>query len=630
MTPFWKITNQAAGTQVLLYGMIGRDWDGSGNDPKEFLDAWMQIPKGPIDLHIHSPGGYVFDGLAIYNTVATRKADVTAYVDGLAASTASWIACAANKVVMPKTARMMIHDAQGFVIGDSETMREQAELLDKESDRVAQMYADKTGKSKDKMRDLMRATTWMDGSEAKEIGLADEVTDASAQPNNYNLSCFRRVPEADGGLSPANAATKPNQPKETSMKPDTTAGQTPQPNIASTQPVDHAAEIERLRAALEVERTNRITNQLHTIAATRPGIDVAKWLPEVMKNDALIENLKAFPESGAPIPGHMITNAGNPLLEAYNKMLPGKERMAFRVMNHDMLVRTRTQFELRGGPVNANTLAAGLIPDYLADGIIMDSHNKLAMITAFSRNFTLDVLRPRASVEVANWTAGPTVQSNATSFESGDSTLAAVQVTVNQLTASFHISNAAQNQGFQLQQLATGAAYKLVDAVSDVCTALMTNGNYSADNVIGAAASFDYTDLPAIWVLGKNWPRKNLVLDGSYLGYLIPRTRDWFTLGEAGAYGFDLIAENNRWTSAATDIVGIVCAPDGMAVASGVPVAVPAGEFYNTGTATMKNGLTVQYNAWFSKASRTIWASYDIMFGAAVGDKDQLEILTSA
>ena len=241
-----------------------------------------------------------------------------------------------------------------------------------------------------------------------------------------------------------------------------------------------------------------------------------------------------------------ITNAGNPLLETYNKMLPGKERMQFRVQNHDLLVRTREQFN----PSMGNTLASGLIPDYLADGIIMDSHNKLAMLDAFSHNFTLDVLRPRASVEVANWTAGPTVQTNATDFESGDSTLAAVQVTVNQYTAPFHLSNAAQNQGFQLQQLAMGAMYKLVDAISDVCTALMTNANYSADNVIGAAASFDYADLPAIWVLGKNWPRKNLVLDGSYLGYLLPQTRDWFKLGEAGAYGFDLIAENNRWTSA--------------------------------------------------------------------------------
>lgn len=634
MKPFWKITNSASNTNVLLYGPIGRDWDGSGNDPKEFLDAWMQIPKGPIDLHIHSPGGYVFDGLAIYNTVATRRADVTAYVDGLAASTASWIACAASKVVMPKTARMMIHDAQGFVIGDSETMREQAELLDKESDRVAQMYADKTGKSKEKMRDLMRATTWMDGIEAKEIGLADEVTDASSQPNNYNLSRFVRVPEADGGLSPSNAATKPNQPKPMD-KPTNTAGPNPQPEIKPVNVIDHAAELERLRTALESERKIRITNQLHNIAATRPSIDVAKWLPDVLKNEGLLENLKAFPvvENQTPQPSGVI-NLGNPLLNDLDKKPKGtRERYEF-LRNH-----LPELHRLRGyDPMNGNTLSSTLVPSFLAEQFVQTAQVQLAPLAAFSRDFGLDRIRPRATVVVAKHTSGPTVETNATNFESGDSTLGVISVTMNQYTASFHLDNAAQNQGFRMATLAEGATINLAKKISSIWTTLLATATYGADTAIGAAASFDRDDLPAILALAKNWPKKNLVLDWGHLAYLLPKDINYFGVtstdipGREGLkpYGFDLIAAQNDWTGAESNTVGVVCDPDAIAVASGLPVSFGSGSSIVTETATVEGlGLTVLACSWFSNASRTTWASYDVVFGAAAGDTDKLEILVT-
>ena len=636
MKPFWEITNSAKSTKVLLYGMIGRDWDGSGNDPKEFLEAWDAIPQGPIDLHIHSPGGYVFDGLAIYNTIASRKPDVTAYVDGLAASSASWIACAANKVVMPKTARMMIHDAQGFVIGDSETMREQAELLDKESDRVAQMYADKCGKDKETIRDLMRATTWMDGIEAHEIGLADEVTDTTAQPNNFNLSRFRCVPTAGGGLSPANTVQqKHNQPKPME-NPTNTAGPNPQPEIKPVNVIDHNAELERLRTALESERKIRITNQLQTLAATRPSIDVAKWLPDVLKNEGLLENLKAFPvvENQTPQPSGVI-NLGNPLLNDLDKKPKGtRERYEF-LRNH-----LPELHRLRGyDPMNGNTLSSTLVPSFLAEQFIQTAQVQLASLGAFSRDFGLDRIRPRATVVVAKHTSGPTVQTNATNFESGDTTLGVVSVTMNQYTASFHLDNAAQNQGFRMATLAHGAALNLSKAISDVWTALLATATFGADKAIGAAASFDRDDLPAILGYAKDWPTKNLILDWGHLAYLLPKDVNYFGLtsgeipGRDGLkpYGFDGIWANNRWTSAESNTVGVVCDPDAIAVASGLPVSFGSGSSIVTETATIEGlGLTVLACSWFSNASRSTWASYDVIFGAAAGDTDKLEILVTS
>lgn len=633
MKPFWEITNSAKSTKVLLYGMIGRDWDGSGNDPKEFLEAWDAIPQGPIDLHIHSPGGYVFDGLAIYNTIASRKPDVTAYVDGLAASSASWIACAANKVVMPKTARMMIHDAQGFVIGDSETMREQAELLDNESDRVAQMYADKTGKSKEKMRDLMRATTWMDGIEAHEIGLADEVTDSTAQPNNFNLSRFKCVPGAGGGLSPAKTEKKnTNQPKPMD-NPTNTAGPNPQPEIKPVNVIDHNAELERLRTALESERKIRITNQLHNIAATRPSIDVAKWLPDVLKNEGLLENLKAFPvvENQTPQPSGVV-NIGNPLLNDLEKKPKGtRERYEF-LRNH-----LPELHRLRGyDPMNVNTLSSTLVPAFLAEQFVQTAQVQLAPLAAFSRDFGLDRIRPRATVVVAKHTSGPTVQTNATNFESGDSKLDPISVTMNQYTASFHLDNAAQNQGFRMATLAEGATINLAKKISSIWTTLLATATYGAGTAIGAAASFDRDDLPAILALAKDWPRKNLVLDWGHLAYLLPKDVNYFGLtsgdipGREGLkpYGFDMVVAQNDWTGAASNTVGVVCDPDAIAVASGLPVSFGSGSSIVTETATVEGlGLTVLACSWFSNASRTTWASYDVVFGAAAGDTNKLKIL---
>ena len=97
-----------------------------------------------------------------------------------------------------------------------------------------------------------------------------------------------------------------------------------------------------------------------------------------------------------------------------------------------------------------------------------------------------------------------------------------------------------------------------------------------------------------------------------------------------GRFGFDVIAENNRWTSAETNTVGFVCGPDSIAIAAGLPVGMIAGEFIEQRTVTTNNGLSCLLSVWYSRASRSHMASYDIMFGAAAADTTQAEILTTA
>jgi ATP-dependent Clp endopeptidase proteolytic subunit ClpP len=157
--------------EVYIYDEIGA-W---GITALDFVNELQSLKAEAFDLHISSPGGEVFDGLAIYNAILSHKADVTVYVDGLAASAASFIAMAGNKVVIAKNAEMMIHDAMGLVIGNASDMAEMITTLDRLSDNIASIYADKAGGTADQWRSLMKEERWYNAQEAVESGLADEV-----------------------------------------------------------------------------------------------------------------------------------------------------------------------------------------------------------------------------------------------------------------------------------------------------------------------------------------------------------------------------------------------------------------------------------------------------------------------
>jgi ATP-dependent Clp protease protease subunit len=336
------------------------------------------------------------------------------------------------------------------------------------------------------------------------------------------------------------------------------------------------------------------------------------------------------PEPVAPV---LIQNLGNPLLEAHKKMQAGAKRRDFLIQNHSELLRQSAIH----APQNANTFASGLVVDYLADAVITVAATRLALVSAFSRNVGLDNLRPRATVQVKKFTTGTAAQTNPSSWETNnDSTLAATSVTVNQISKNFTVTQQELNQGFALADLAAGSADLFAYGISDVLTALMVSGNYGAATAIGTAANFDTSDLPAILALAKNYRSKNLILDGGHLARLqFSAASNTFPDGryEAlnnGRFGFDVIAENNRWTSAETNAVGFVCGPDAIAIAAGLPVGMIPGEFIEQRTVTTNNGLSCLLSVWYSRASRSHMASYDIMFGAAAADTTQAEVLVTA
>lgn len=162
-------------TEVFLYDGIG-GW--FGVEASQFVRDLSNIESGNIVLRVNSPGGDVYDALAMMNALKRHKAKVTATVDGIAASAASFILMAADEVIMGKGAEIMIHDALIMAMGNAADMRAEAEFLDRISNTIASVYSGRAGGTTEQWRELMVAETWYTAEEAVTAGLADSVVGA--------------------------------------------------------------------------------------------------------------------------------------------------------------------------------------------------------------------------------------------------------------------------------------------------------------------------------------------------------------------------------------------------------------------------------------------------------------------
>jgi len=207
---WYTITNKADGpVQVHIYDEIGY----VGVTAQQFMADIAQV-KGPMEVHLNTPGGEVFDGIAIYNALKQRG-DVTIIVDSLAASIGSVIACAGNPTVVAKNSQIMIHDGFGMTVGNAADMREMADLLDRASDNIASIYAEKTGKPVQQWRDAMKKETWFSADEAVSEGLADQIQ-GNPVSNKFDLSIFAN----SNTSADVPAPVKPKKNKKTKQEPD--------------------------------------------------------------------------------------------------------------------------------------------------------------------------------------------------------------------------------------------------------------------------------------------------------------------------------------------------------------------------------------------------------------------------
>lgn len=177
-------------------------WGGPfGVSAKEIAAALDELGSqvNEIDLHLNSPGGEALEGIAILNLLRSHPAKVTVTVDGLAASAASFIAAGADETIMARNSQLMIHDAWGLCVGNAGDMTELAATLDKLSDNIASIYAEKAGGTTEDWRAAMKAETWYTADEAVTAGLANSVLAAgdSAPENNFDLSVFAHAGRTD-------------------------------------------------------------------------------------------------------------------------------------------------------------------------------------------------------------------------------------------------------------------------------------------------------------------------------------------------------------------------------------------------------------------------------------------------
>ncbi len=171
----YQITNRGDSTEVWLYDEIG--W--FGVTAKQFRADLSDITTPEINLRINSPGGDVFDGLAVFDALREHEAKVIVDVDSEASSIASVIAMGGDEVRMASFADMMIHNARGGTWGEPKDQEVFLNILRKKNDDIIDVYVNRTGLDRSEVADMMDATTWMSAEDAVDKGFADVVVDRS-------------------------------------------------------------------------------------------------------------------------------------------------------------------------------------------------------------------------------------------------------------------------------------------------------------------------------------------------------------------------------------------------------------------------------------------------------------------
>lgn len=189
----YGVTSQGDEAEIHVYDEIGF-W---GITARDFVRDLKQITAGTIHLRVNSPGGDVFDGVAMYNALKEHPARVVTHIDGLAASIASVIALAGDEVQIADNAFFMIHHPWTIAIGNAAELRKGADTLDKIAESIITTYLHRADASREVVETWMDEETWFNAEEAVEHGFADAIAgEATKAKASFDLSVFSRVPDA--------------------------------------------------------------------------------------------------------------------------------------------------------------------------------------------------------------------------------------------------------------------------------------------------------------------------------------------------------------------------------------------------------------------------------------------------
>jgi ATP-dependent Clp protease protease subunit len=213
---FWNwVRNEDTGSRTLvLNGQISDEtWFGDEVTPGLFRDE-LQSCEGDITVWINSPGGDVFAAAQIYNMLMEYPGNVDVRIDGIAASAASVIAMAGNKVSMSPVAMMMIHNPMTVAMGDKKVMQQAIDMLDEIKESIINAYELKTGQTRTKIAHMMDAETWFNAKKAVELGFADDILYAgdSNKKEVPEAVLFGRLTVINSFLGKFNIIDKPAEP----------------------------------------------------------------------------------------------------------------------------------------------------------------------------------------------------------------------------------------------------------------------------------------------------------------------------------------------------------------------------------------------------------------------------------
>ncbi|PER25247.1 phage tail protein [Bacillus cereus] len=175
-------------SELTIYGDIGESWWWDSTSATDVDSALKEAGNNNVIIHLNSPGGSAFDGIAIYNRLKSHKGKVTIHVDGWACSAASIIAMAADELIMGAGSMVMIHEASTIVWGSKTLMRKEADMLEKLEDGIIDIYMTRANVEREEIRNMVNEETWFSANEAVEIGFATSTATTVEDNTNEELA----------------------------------------------------------------------------------------------------------------------------------------------------------------------------------------------------------------------------------------------------------------------------------------------------------------------------------------------------------------------------------------------------------------------------------------------------------